>query len=724
MAEKSFCENPKMVLYGVVLLFLVMSIFVPLQSTLANVYRPPNPVMDYAPQDIGIYDGLYGNLDASDCRSCHGDRVAGSERHKSTASAFADCPDGCPLSSPDCLTACHTDPDPANITSNCLDCHINSPHHVCDLAESGRCNKCHSWIVETYSVDPPRHYPFTLAPTPASCENCHWWDDPVSPTIHPPGTPVTLGPSNDGMHPDKLALGFDPMNLPSAGTHWETYSPVFSQCYFCHWGQADTEWNTNPYDPCTIRYCENCHSHDSLHTIEEHVTDGHGLTANQKCIACHGGMPLDTPTLPPKPPAITQISPIYGSIGTACSISGVGFGTDGSILLTSRMGETDQTQVVPSGDCSRWEDNIIEFTMPSGLTPRNYNMRVETPSGVSNMRVFTLTGIPACIGCPSLPPIINTIEPTVGAPGASVTIHGDHFGDRHMEGRKVKVRNTGVSYSTKAAIYSWMNDTIRFRMGPSINLPTGTISVKVKTENSLSDKVYFKLKRSPYIDWFDHPDTMNLILNGTGFGSRRKHVLEDGYGWKNTVKLSSSEQTFSVEGSNITIWSDSQIQLTLPQVPPDFYGVIVKRVYFYDTNSNGGYDPGVDQVYQEVQTDPQPLKPHVILLQAYTADINDTPEDIFGPGDEIHYHFVYDIVGVGNVNKEYKAIRVFLVKDAGTTIDEGTSKELQTPGNYHSIMVGNAPTQAGYYTIKYKIKVKKRGMLFDTQVATSEITVQ
>ena len=37
-------------------------------------YNRPNPLMDYAPQQIGIYDTMYEELKKRDCRQCHGGR--------------------------------------------------------------------------------------------------------------------------------------------------------------------------------------------------------------------------------------------------------------------------------------------------------------------------------------------------------------------------------------------------------------------------------------------------------------------------------------------------------------------------------------------------------------------------------------------------------------------------------------------------------------------------
>src|SRR4030043_100196 len=52
-----------------------------------EVYRPPNPVMDYVPQNIGIKDKPYRDFTELDCRECHGWSTA--VRHHNTEPALS-----------------------------------------------------------------------------------------------------------------------------------------------------------------------------------------------------------------------------------------------------------------------------------------------------------------------------------------------------------------------------------------------------------------------------------------------------------------------------------------------------------------------------------------------------------------------------------------------------------------------------------------------------------
>lgn len=197
---------------------LLLALFVSQTLAVDPYYRPANPVMDFVPQVIMNSDPYYDSV--------------------------KDWPDGFP-SIKDCKK-CHTKdsnlyPEFYQIWGD-----LRSPHHKTQEAEMGQCNACHRSVVKPYSVSPPTTPASSITtPTPASCENCHFWDDPVNPTIHGIGEIKTWGPYGDGMHPDKLALGFDPNNLPSRGTHHEIGGNVYPKCWLCH----PDEWNTDPYDP-------------------------------------------------------------------------------------------------------------------------------------------------------------------------------------------------------------------------------------------------------------------------------------------------------------------------------------------------------------------------------------------------------------------------------------------------------------------------------------------
>jgi hypothetical protein len=248
---------------------LLLALFVSQTLAVDPYYRPANPVMDFVPQAIMNNDPYYDGV-------------------KDWPNVF--------LSIKDCKK-CHTKdsnlyPEFYQILSD-----LRTTHHKTQEAVTGDCNACHRYVAEPYSETLLTTPVSSVTPTPASCENCHFWDDPFNPAIHGIGEMKTLGPYGSGMHPDKLALGFDPNNLPSQGTHHE----IGVACWLCH----PDEWNTDPYDPRAIRVCENCHSVSTLHSIQEHMNTNtiytvngvpnQTVTADEKCIACHGDGPTTLP---------------------------------------------------------------------------------------------------------------------------------------------------------------------------------------------------------------------------------------------------------------------------------------------------------------------------------------------------------------------------------------------------------------------------------------------
>jgi len=585
-----------------------------LWALLCDQYDRPSPLMDYVPQALGIYDTQYSNPVTDDCRGCHGERAAVAVRHQYAATAFADCPDGCPLDPSQCYTACHEDPTPpGNYGCSGEGCHLDAgatnypPHHQTDLSGSGQCTTCHrpDLLVEPWTEGLPSYYPTAYSPTPFTCENCHWEAENVSPFIY----------SNFETH------------------HQGFVGNVASACYACHSTDPQTP-NWNPYDPVLIRFCENCHTHDTLHAI--HNTDTYGweavgfhvpttntdctdvvptvqrwFTSEDKCIACHGAVPPDAPVLVPQPPAVTGIDPSYGPGGTSCSIAGENFGSSGEVLLTPKMGDTDQTYTITSGNCVLWSSDAIEFNMPSGLDPGNYKMKVRTPDGASNIKVFTLTGTAGCVPCPGALPIIERFEPTVGTADVLFAIHGANFGDRHTADRKIClwVPQPLGEVCIPLPVYSWTDSKVQVRI-PAWTFYPDTYMISVETELGESNRDDFLLRFHPSFTAFelDESGPFSLRLSGTGgFGDEQEFVLPDGYGWLSRVRFGTPEETVYACSEHTTSWSDVEIQLEVQCIEPAAYGLAVETMYFYDTNSSGGYDSG-DEVYQVVESDVQELE--------------------------------------------------------------------------------------------------------------------
>src|SRR4030042_3347034 len=114
----------------------------------AIVYRPPNPVMDYVPQNIGIKDKPYRDFTELDCRECHGWSTA--VRHHNTEPALSG---NCVFGGGGCHAVlvlpvvrdcqmCHTSDPNVYPEFYAVWGDLGNPHHKTDLANTGQCNQC------------------------------------------------------------------------------------------------------------------------------------------------------------------------------------------------------------------------------------------------------------------------------------------------------------------------------------------------------------------------------------------------------------------------------------------------------------------------------------------------------------------------------------------------------------------------------------------------------
>ncbi|MBN1843103.1 MAG: hypothetical protein JW883_12600 [Deltaproteobacteria bacterium] len=400
------------------------------------VHNRPKPLMDYVPQEIGVYDTMYWELDESDCRGCHGNSLA--DRHHLTQLVLED----------GLCTPCHeVTPEPpyVAVTRDCMTsgCHswddlqINGWHHNTDLSDSGNCVACHDPnLVDARSPENASAYPPSIiTPTPFSCENCHWLQDRV------PGT----GPDDSG-HPSTYehygsSGGFSEYSNPIYGNfethHMGFQGNVYAGCYQCH-SQDPGYPYWDPYDLELIRYCEACHSADSLHSIGPHVrdTDGWeaagfhvpstntqtrdvdpvvyrtrdatspyapeatpGFTENQMCAGCHGDrLPDSNPQIPQSKPALQDMSPIAGICDTIVTMSGAYFGPERTSERSVKIRPVSGGEWVDVPIYS-WTENRIEWKLRCWtFPPGNYYVAVMTEAGNSSpFKVFSLRDYPTLL---------------------------------------------------------------------------------------------------------------------------------------------------------------------------------------------------------------------------------------------------------------------------------------------------------------------------------------
>lgn len=227
-------------------------------------------------QRMGMYDTLFTTLTETSCRSCHASGVDDTHHilvGPNTQYGCLDChpiqPDGSILVVNDCIQ-CHD-----NIFNGMT---IRRPHHETQDALNGHCMTCHGSVVA--NVD-DGHYISTAPPssmTPdtkykvinetsgrkwGGCESCHEQDLNASPFI---------AFNNKTHHRLGNLSGFRNNNN--------------SKCELCH------DFHNATYGPDSIRYCERCHSYESLHNIQYDYPNttqesGYGHLGPNDCQGCH-----------------------------------------------------------------------------------------------------------------------------------------------------------------------------------------------------------------------------------------------------------------------------------------------------------------------------------------------------------------------------------------------------------------------------------------------------
>lgn len=124
----------------------------------------------------------------------------------------------------------------------CHATHDNGWHHLTEESSTGQCDVCHTNIEITRYIPESPPPPEITIPSPFSCENCHW-------------------EQRIPMEGGKSIYGYQ-------DTHHMQFKGNFaSDCSRCHAGDEPYNFSWNPDNEYLIRFCEKCHSPDSLHAL-------------------------------------------------------------------------------------------------------------------------------------------------------------------------------------------------------------------------------------------------------------------------------------------------------------------------------------------------------------------------------------------------------------------------------------------------------------------------
>ncbi|HLJ29310.1 MAG TPA: IPT/TIG domain-containing protein [Candidatus Angelobacter sp.] len=234
-------------------------------------------------------------------------------------------------------------------------------------------------------------------------------------------------------------------------------------------------------------------------------------------------------------------SPPSGSVGTAVTLHGSGFGaTQGSSTL-SFGGIT----VTPTS----WSDTAVTGAVPLGLQPGQVLMAA-TVNGVANSAPFGVA------------PTITSLSPPAGAVGASVTINGNTFGNAQGTGT--------VTFGNVSAVPTSWNNTQIIAPVPS-GVAFGNIGVTVTAGGQSSNGVIFDT--GPVVQSISPawgPPGTPVTITGLNFGSSQgsSTIQAGSYNWTPTS------------------WSNTQIVTSIPSTQVTGTASVVVTVTGVASNNN------------------------------------------------------------------------------------------------------------------------------------------
>ncbi len=661
---------------------LVAMMSVATASALLDDWNRPNPLMDYVPQELAIYDTRYDHLGELDCRSCHGDSMA--DRHHYTEIVLRD----------RLCTPCHEIiPDPPGVvvirdctSSGChswddADIYANGWHHDTDLSGSENCVACHDRTVVN-ELTPfssfVQYPPSVVTPTPFSCENCHWGQAVADAQT---GFDGTLSTQALAGHPSTFDhynqwdqfIGYYEYNKEILGNHdthhMGTKGNVGSQCWKCH-SNDPNDPSYDPYDPELIRYCEICHDVGTLHTIFAHV----GPDSTDPC--------WDTPD-----PADCAAAEGWEAAGFH----------------------------VPSSS-----DGIPTVYRGNGLDGFGAS---STKWFEANEQCFGCHGdlVPPYVGDPVTAPTLDAVVPAAACPTGLIELRGSGFGDIRTDGEdgvwlKKVPGGTWVELGTPPnggpdAYYSWSDDLVIIEI-PAWTFAPGNYRVKVRAGDATAttDSAYLVITIYDCIspqeievnndgnttDFNAGPCTATIELkNPTGDGTFGFGFPQDnpGKGIYGVVQVSASQGDYIVK--NYLTWNQSLVKFKFKTFfedldgdflqdtnEPDIlncsdlalgtYSVYIKYVFYLDDDTSTSYTDG-DTMTQVETSNPVTFE---LTNQPYINQLN--PKQV----------------------SKFRRLRVIGINFGPT---QTTGQVHVGTGNHYNLMLGDPATPKGKIQDKVKL---------------------
>lgn len=268
---------------------------------------------------------------------------------------------------------------------------------------------------------------------------------------------------------------------------------------------------------------------------------------------CGGGGGSSNPSGTLTGPAITSIFPTSGDTTTEITIYGSRFGVVQGSSILSYGG----VNILPNF----WSDTQIKLYLPAN-SPTNQKFLVNvagvysnesTPFTFSNMKIFSVT-------------------PSTGTVGSQISISGQGFGTFQSGAYVTFYDQSQPSITATANITSWSDTLINCTVPNLAVTQSGNIGLAVWANATTKVITSFNLVIpsigyvSPAIDNIG----ATITIGGQGFGQTQGN----------------SYVTIGGSYATVVTWSDSQIQVKVPQVSAAGAHTIVARINNRDVISN------------------------------------------------------------------------------------------------------------------------------------------